>query len=391
MRKPAWLPVVSLAMASATLVAGCGSSAPSPAAPATEVPPGGTPFLATSLATGAGTWATAVMGGSVAKHNNFWQLFVRPAGSTLWRLVTPPGTADNGGLVLADAGGQSLITGFRPSQYLTFTPLIATRDGGQAWSSAGPLDAAVANVPDALAVAPKTGQLLALLTSGAAKLAAAPGYTRWSALANQRAIATTPLGRRCGLRGLTAAAFTPSGMPLLGGTCSRPGTVGIFADRNGTWQSIGPHLPAALAGQDVTVVRLTRAANRTTVLLKAGNGPAASLLAAWSANNGRQWALSSPLPLNGAKLSSASFGPAGGAAIVLSGSQARAITGPGAAWRPLPALPSGTATLAPGPGGRFDALAVRGRRLTVWELSAGATTWRTSQAMFVPIQYGSSG
>jgi hypothetical protein len=87
-------------------------------------------------------------------------LFVRPAGSTQWKLVTPPGAADNGGLVVADAGGQSLITGFRPSQYLTYTPLTATRDGGQVWAPAGPLDAAVANIPDALAIAPGTGQLL---------------------------------------------------------------------------------------------------------------------------------------------------------------------------------------------------------------------------------------
>jgi hypothetical protein len=292
---------------------------------------------------------------------------------------------------MADAGGQSLITGIRPSQYLTYTPLTATSDGGQAWSSAGPLDAAAANVPDALAVAPKTGQLVALLTSGAAKLAAAPGYTRWSLLTTQRTIAASPPGRHCGLRGLTAASFTPSGMPLLGGTCGRLGTAGIFADRNGTWQSIGPHLPATLAGQTVAVVRLTRVANRTTALLKVGNGPAAGLLAAWSADNGSHWALSPSLPLNSAKLSATSFGPAGGVAIVLSGSRARAITGPGAAWRPLPALPSGTATLALGTDGKFDALAVRGSRLTVWQLSPGTTTWRTSQAMVVPIQYGSSG
>ena len=391
MRTPVWSPAVALVIASAALVAGCGGAAPSTGGPAAEAPPGGAPFLATSLATAAGTWAVAVMGGSVASHNNFWQLFVRPAGNTQWKLVTPPGAADNGGLVVTGADGQSLITGFRPSQYLTYTPLVATRDGGQAWSAAGPLDAALANVPDALAAAPNTGQLLALLTSGTAKLAAAPGYTRWSVLTTQRAIAATPPGRRCGLRGLTAATFTPSGMPLLGGTCSRPGTAGILADRNGTWQSAGPALPATLAHQAIAVVRLTRTANRTTALLKAGSGPAASLLAAWSADNGGHWALSPPLPLNGTKLSSASFGPAGGAAIMLSGNRAQAIMGPGSVWRPLPALPSGAATLALGPDGTFDALAVHRSQLTVWQLSPGATTWRTSQAMNVPIQYGSSG
>jgi hypothetical protein len=391
MRVPAWSPAVALVMASAALAAGCGNTAPSTGGVAAEAAPGGAPFLATSLATAAGTWALAVMGGSAASHNNFWQLFVRPAGSAQWKLVTPPGSADNGGLVVADAGGQSLITGFRPSQYLTYTPLVSTRDGGQAWSTAGPLDAAVANVPDALAVAPNTGQLLALLTSGTAKLAAAPGYTRWSVLTTQRAMAATAPGRRCGLRDLAAAAFTPSGMPLLGGTCSRPGTVGIFADRNGTWQSAGPPLPVTLARQAIAVVRLTRTAKQITALLRAGNGRAASLLAARSADNGGHWALSPPLPLNGAKLASASFGPAGGAAIMLSGNRAHAIMGPGSSWRLLPALPPGTATLAPGADGTFDALTVHHNRLTVWQLGPSASAWRTIQAMNVPIQYGSSG
>ena len=158
--------------------------------PAAEAPPGGAPFLATSMVTSAGTWAVVVMGGSVATDDNFWQLFARPAGSTPWKLVTPPGTADNGGLVLADAGG-SLITGFRPSQYLTYTPLTVTRDAGQAWSSTGPLDGALADVPDALAAASGTGNLLALLTDGTAELAA-PGYASWTTLATQRSLAATP-------------------------------------------------------------------------------------------------------------------------------------------------------------------------------------------------------
>ena len=69
------------------------------------------------------------MGGSAAAHNNFWQLFARPAGSTRWKLATPPGIADNGGLVVADAGGRSLITAFRPSQYLDLH--AAGRDPGR--------------------------------------------------------------------------------------------------------------------------------------------------------------------------------------------------------------------------------------------------------------------
>lgn len=390
MNRPARPAAAALALAAAALITSCASPAhpaPGPAAPA---PAGGTPFLATSLATAAGTWAVAVMGGATSSHNNFWQLFERPGGSTQWKLVTPPGTADNGGLVVADAGGRSLITGFRPSQYLTFTPLTVTRDGGQAWASAGPLDGALADVPDALTAAPGTGHLLALLTSGTAELAT-PGYTRWSTLASRRTLGATPPGRHCGLRDLTAGAFTPAGVPLLAGTCSHPGIAGIFAARNGTWQAAGPRLPAALARQAITVLRLTRTANRTVALLKAGSGPAASLLAAWSADSGSHWALSPPLKLSGATLTSTAFGPTGAAAIVLNGNRAQTITGPGSAWQPLPALPAGTATLAPGAAGGFDALAVHRATLTVWQLAAGSATWHTTQAVNVPIQFGSSG
>jgi len=85
-------PAAALALAVAALLAGCGSAAPGASGPAPEAPPGGAPFLATSLATASGTWAVVVMGGSVATENNFWQLFVRPAGSSTWKLVTPPGT-----------------------------------------------------------------------------------------------------------------------------------------------------------------------------------------------------------------------------------------------------------------------------------------------------------
>jgi hypothetical protein len=330
------------------------------------------------------------MGGSAASHNNFWQLFVRPAGSSEWKLVTPPGVADNGGLVTADTGGQSLITGIRPSQDLTYTPLATTRNGGQAWSPAGPLDAALANAPDALAAAPGTGRLLALLTDATVK-AAAPGYTRWTTLASQRSLATTPAGRRCGLTALTAGTFTPSGTPLLAGRCNRPGTAGIFAARNGTWQAAGPPLPAVLDHQHTTVLRLTRTSGGDVALLEAGTGPNVTLFAAWSAGNGGHWALSPVVRLHGAELTSASFGPSGAAALVLTGNRAETITGPRAAWRSLPALPAGTATLAPGPSGGFDALAVHRTRLTIWQLGPGTTAWQATQAMNVAVQFGSSG
>jgi hypothetical protein len=56
----------------------------------------------------------------------------------------------------------------------------------------------------------------------------------------------------------------------------------------------------------------------------------------------------------------------------------------------VPALPPGTVTLAPGPGGAADALAVRGGTLTVWRHAPGGTTWAKVQVINVPIPYGSS-
>ncbi len=365
------------------LAAGC-AGAPATTAPATQAPPP-SPSLNTSLDTTAGTWAAVVMGGSAAQDNNFWQLFIRPDGSTRWKLVTPPGTADNGGLVLA-GGGPVLVTGFRPSQNLTYSPLIETSDGGQAWSSLNPLDAALASAPVALAVKPGSGQLLALLAGGPAEQAA-PGATTWTALASQQALAATPAGRHCGLQTLTAAAFTPAGIPVLAGTCTRPGAAGIFTAGNGTWQAAGPAIPAALAGQDITVSRLTRTAQGMTALLQAGSGPGASLLAAWSA--GGHWTLSPPLPLDGGALTSASFGPGGTAAIITTANHG-AIASAGSSWQPLPPLPAGTATLAPGPGGTADALAARGGTLTVWQHAPDGTTWAKIQVITVPIPYGSS-
>ena len=78
------------------LAAGCGSQAAPATTPSLRVQ---TAPLSTSLVTPQGTWAVTVMGGSAASENNFWQLFVRPAGASRWSLVTPEGVADNGGLV----------------------------------------------------------------------------------------------------------------------------------------------------------------------------------------------------------------------------------------------------------------------------------------------------
>jgi hypothetical protein len=369
-------------LAAATVTAGCGA-AHQPGAGRGGVPP---PSLATSLVTATGTWAVAVMGGSAASHNNFWQLFVRPAGASAWRLATP-GVASNGGLVVASPGTGTVVAGFRPSQDLAYSPLAITDDNGAAWSPSI-LDAGLAGVPDALAAAPGSGRLLALLTSGGVEVSG-PGGTAWAPLASHRALVTSAAARRCGLGRLTAAAFSPSGIPLVAGTCARPRVAGIFGYAHGTWYLAGPALPAAYRHQAISVLRLTTTAGGTAALLAAGSGPGSRLLAAWS--TGDQWALSRPLPVGGGVVTSASFGPGGTIAVRLPGSRGEALAGTAGSWRPLPGLPPGTAVIAPGPAGGWDALAVHRATLTVWRLPPAARAWAVTQVSHVPIQYGSSG
>ena len=375
------------------LAAGCGSQVAPVTAPALRVQ---TAPLSTSLVTPQGTWAVTVMGGSAADENNFWQLFVRPAGATRWSLVTPEGVADNGGLVAAagDEPGASLVVGFRPSQGLAFSPLATSSDTGQHWTP-GLLDADLADVPDAMAVAP-SGQTLALLHDGgieAAASAAAATAGQWSRLTTLSALAASAPGRGCGLVAVNAVSFGPNNVPMAAGSCVRRGVAGVFADRGGAWQAAGPVLPAGFGGDQVQVLGLAR-----TVLARGGNAAllvaGTSLLAAWS--DGGRWTVSAPVaaagdePGNEQGVSASGFGPGGSVWVLLGGGRAETIGGPGGSWRALPALPAGHRDA--GAGVRvlaYDALAVAGSRLTVWRLAAGA--WAQVQVINVPITYGSSG
>lgn len=384
MNRPCCLLAASLA--GALLAAGCGSSTSQSVTPPRLATP---PSLATSLVTTSGTWAVAVLGGSAASHDNFWQLFVRPTGSGAWRLATPPGVASNGGLVLAGLSAGSVLAGFRPSQNLTYSPLATSNDTGKAWAP-GVLDAALADVPGALAADPASGHLLALLSDGTADISG-PGGTAWTRLATRQAIAGSPAGTRCRLGSLTAATFSPSGQPMLAAGCNRPGTVGVFARTGGSWQLAGPQLPAVYAHQPITVLRLATTGETTTALLAAGRAPGAHLLAAWSTDGGTHWTLSPALPLNRATLTAASSGSGSSLAVILNDGHAATITSSANSWQTWPVLPTGTVTLAAGPAGGWNALAVHRTQLTIWQAVPGARSWSSGQVIKVPVQLGSSG
>ena len=378
---------VGLAVSCAGLLAACGSqraAVTSPAPPAVTVP------LSTSLFTAQGTWAIAVMGGSAASHNNFWQLFVRPAGASRWSLVTPQGVADNGGLVAAGVS-TSLIVGFRPSQRLTYSPLATSTDTGKNWTP-GLLDADLADTPGAIAVSP-SGRTLALLQDGTittAPTASAAAAGQWTTLTTVKALAASAQGRSCGLTGVSAVSFGPNKDPMAAGSCARPGVAGVFTATGGTWRSAGLVLPGKGAGMGtVQVLGLAATAGGNVALLATGN----SLLAAWW--NGTRWTVSAPVTAD--TVQALGFGADGSAWLLLGGGRVETIAGTGGLWQALPAVPSGTmtlappgtATLAPGTGGAYDALAVSGAKLTIWRLAQGA--WAKVQQITVPIVYGSSG
>lgn len=347
------------------------------------------PSMTTSAVSPAGNGSAVVeMGGSAAQHENFWQLFTRSGRAGRWQLATPKGVADNGGLVVASRGAASLVTGFVPSQDLTFSPLASTSDDGASWSP-GLINGGLAGLPDALAAA-SDGRLLGILRGGTAELSA-PGGTSWRRLASEQSLAATAAGRSCGLAAITAAAFGAGGEPLLGGSCSRPGTAGVFALSSGTWHLAGPALPAALAGQDVEVIRLASTAAGRVALLAVGTGKVRNVIAAWSSGLGTTWTQATPFRMGVSQLRSVSLGPNGQLALTLNADRGVTVAGPGAPWRPLPALPARTATLVAGPAGVVEALATTSSTLSVWRLAAGgAASWSRVQVIKVPVPFGSS-
>jgi hypothetical protein len=324
--------------------------------------------------------------------DTFWQLFFRPSGATSWsNQVEATATATNGGLVLASAGDRSVIVGVRPSVRLSFTPLIATNDGARSWSD-GLITAALAARPAALA-ASTGGQALALVDEhdGAHVLASAGDLGTWRAVASQRALADGAPGRACGLGALSAVGYL-AGQALVGGSCRRPGVVGLFAERGGAWRLVGPALPRSLDQGRVEVLSLGISKAGTSALLEVSNGTANSLAVSWAAMNGR-WGKSSALLLGaGERVASAGPGAGTGLFVLLQSpsTQDRLLVSQiSTGWQQLPPPPAGTATVAFGGAGP-DALVVSGTVLTVWSLALGPNTWAKGQIIRVPVQFGSS-
>lgn len=372
------------ALTTAALLAACGSPASSPVAsssatsPATSSAPAS---MATSLATPDETWAVLPMAANPA----FWQVFVRSGSSATWKLVTPPGVADNGGLVVSADGESSLSVAVRPSQGLLFSPLAVTANGGASWSPGPPLEAAVAASPDAFADV--GADLVALLTDGAIETSADAGTT-WSVLAKPGAIAASPAASGCdGAVRVTSVSFGTSGSQVLaGGSCGTSGTTALFDYSPGTgWQ----REPLPVSGQLLRLSGSTALVDGKAGLTALSDGFSWYAYSPKPRATAADWEASGALPVSGPLTASGEL-PLGGAWVLLPGGRAATVSGPGQQWLLLPPVPAKTAVLAAGPDGATDALAVSGETLTVWQLPKLSTVWSKVQTINVPIQYGSS-
>lgn len=367
-----------------------------PKASATALPPQLRVPLATAVTTPAGSWAVVAMGHLSDPLNTFWELFFLAPGASRWSLVTPPGVADNGGLVAGVPFFGPVAIGFEPSQQLHYSPLALSSDGGAHWTPAL-MPTALSAAPDALAYEPAgpavPGRALALVrTLGGQVLAGPASLIGWAPLVSGRALMALA-GRSCGIEGLDAVAFGPGGGPMVGTGCRRPGQVGIFTLQGGLWRQTGPTLSAPLAGSPTEMLRLDVSGSAITGLVADSNGAGSRLLAVWR-HGGGSWSASAPLPIGPSQtLLSTAFGVGGELAVLVAGpgkNRTPEEVAPGRPWIRLPLLPPGTTTVAPMGNGSIDAFDVHGSHLRVYTLAAGANTWISSQSMDVPIAYGSS-
>lgn len=370
--------------------------------------------LATSVATAMHLFAAVPMGRLGQPLETFWQLLVRPVGSggsggSGWADRSALGVATNGGLILAPTGSGALAVGTRPANRLQFSALEVTADAARSWSALAPVGALADSVSalgslDAPGTGVVTGSagvaaarwagVLALVShdGGEEVLAVAPGGTSVTTLVTSSALAATPAGRACAISSLDAVAGSSAG-PLVGGTCARPGRVGLFVRSGGVWARSALALPPGVSGETQVVAFFGSGSEVTAVV--AVHGRTGVALLAYRGSGEGSWAVSPPLEL-GRTPHLVSLGEAGRDGVFVlwsgggSGLHASVLGSPQSPWQSLPPAPAGTATLVEAGPGLAEALAVHGAKLDVYRLG-GSGTWSDVQHLRVPIEFGSSG
>ena len=380
----------AVVMAAVALVLGLSLSTPVPASGATPDP---TP-LESGSATSAGSWVILPMGQLSDKSNTFWQLLHAPVGSAHWSVVTPPGAADNGGIV-AGTSGNSVLVGILPNGMLRFSPVSLSSDGGSSWNPVT-LPGALAAVPDALAYDAPASPSTVAMAGRARVLSSGVGMSSWKTLVTAaRLRSVTP---RCGVTTLNAVTLQPGGAPLVAVSCTHGGVVGLFADVAGVWKPSGVVLERALRGSSTSVIRLETEGSTVAALVSASHGSRESLVAIWHMV-GQAWTESTPLSVGaGRPVLATAVGPNGTMAVLLATGHGEAVDdiAPGGSWTQLPRPPRGAVALAPvatpaalgAPA--FDVITVSGAAFGVFSLTPSGASWANVQSTRVPLAYGSS-
>ena len=368
---------------------------------ATSAEAAGPSALAAS-ASGASAWAIVPFGDSAAPS---WQLFALGGPQASWSRVTPPGVADEGGLV-GSFLPTGAVVGIEASGLLAFSPVATTHDGGLEWSP-GILPTELAPVPDALAATGGGGILALLGQSGSTIVESGDNAVTTSVLTSRLAVAAAA-GGSCDLTALTAVAYGPAGQPMVGGRCYGSARVGIFEQVGTGWELVGPLLPAAAVAGGITtrrgssatggaasaqsliseVLQLSSDAGQLVALIEsvARDGTATVLRLSRSASG--SWSSSPAYDVAPSeRLMATGVAPDGSSFVVMSHSggsvTADVLGAAGSSWNELPALPAGTATLVLEVAGTTESLAVEGATLTVSVLGRSGA-WSAVQVIRVP-------
>lgn len=402
--RPGRLGAGGLAAALGLALFGCSSASPAATATTTTRPAAtsaaGLPLaagLAGASDTGASssgdpTFAALPMGHLDEVSNTFWQLFTLARGATRWRLSTPPGVADNGGLFASLAPGGALVVGFGVSNALGFSPVARTTTGGRSFA-AGVLPTAIAPVPSAITEGAGGGLLAVVGRTGSSIVASGGSLSSWHTVATLQSLAGT-LGGTCRPAAVTAVAAGARGRSFVGVSCPGSATVGLLTGAVGDWRPVALRLAGEPSGSSTSVVRLEAKASGALALV-AAFGARPSLTLVHLSTSGAAPVASAPYRLPaGDRLVATGTTATGGlfAAYGPGATATAAVVFPASSGAPsvLSGLPAGTATLAFAPGTVIWALTASGSTFAAWRLAPGAARFAEVQRNTVPIQYGSS-
>jgi hypothetical protein len=374
---------------------GCSTTTHGPDA-SRRAPPSISVPLDTSLTSGSGEVAVVAMGTLSDPLETFWQVLFRAGTTARWEVVTPPGVADNGGVVLSTtADSTGLFAGFEPSQALVFSPVALSLDQGRSWSPGlvqGGLDA----VPDALSTGSGPNSVsLALVRNGRGEVLRGAGTSSIGAkVASTAVIAASAAGQACGVGTLTAVVLDNTGGTLVGATCTTPGVVGILGFNGRAWRLVGPRLTGALGSATTKVVRLVEVNGVADGLVAAGDGSVTRLIGVVGSTGGL-WSRSPALLVRAHdRIASTGVEPGGGFVVVVQRPDRSLVldleAGAGGPWQAMTSPPRGTAAVVVGTGDVVDALAVATTTFTDWRLDTSTASWTKIGTVTVPIAFGSS-